>query len=391
MKQQNTAIQLYKQQASPELQRKIDAQRFQAVMEQRAPAEASVPQFLAHLEFIHHHGSTIYDKDFHMIPTRSKDRKGNWVTSFESVASIHWFRKRAYEHPDYAGRIGPEFGLVHENGKIDWLPAWPFPELPLLARFGVVVKKLHEVVWTYCNWDECARKKRDGTLMQQWAEQPLWMFSKVVEVRGWRAALPNAFGNTHSDDEIASDYQVTVSEQDEAPARPNPQPTQAPIQSEQVEDTVEAEVVDSEVEQIEEFEPEEAPPKRDGKTLPPTETLPGNLSDEEQARRDALYECIKAGVLKHHSYSTGTVRWIDVRAACSMIDPPFPCGSTRPKWSEGTLDQYEQLADLYTSFDEVPYERPEGFESSSSSQDGKTEQESELAAASGADRRKAAW
>ena len=366
-----SALVLFENLASPELQRKLDAQRFATLMAQKAPAECTPQQFLGHLEYVHHKGSHILDDDFHMVPTRTRDRNGNWHTSFESVASVHWFRKRGYEHPDYMGRFGPEFGWVNDDGSVTFRPDWPFQELPVIARFGVRVKKLDgQVVWTYLRWDECARKTKEGKLLRQWAEQSLWMFAKNVEVRGWRAALPNAFGNTHSDDEILP-AEVTVveeEEEDEKPSRPHPTPTQQP-------EPVEAEVLEEEPAPS---EPEEQADEQNSEEAAP-----------DRARREVLRAQIKEGITKHTAHSTGNPKWIDVRAVCSMLNPPGPCGKTYPKFEEFTIEQLEQMVSLYESFDETPYERPAGFEGTNLPEESKPEEG--LTQKEQTDRRAAGW
>lgn len=328
------ALQYIDRSISPELKAQHAADRI-LVMKDQFGLALTWPQFLAYLELLREKKCSVYDRDFHALPTRTKTPDGKWVESVEFVASIHYFRKMGSADPRYRGTIGPEYGrmIKRPDGteEVVWSEEWIWPGRPEVARCGIIVDGLDRVQWAYIRVSEFSKDT------STWKSMPTHMTGKVVEAHAWRKALPNALSGAYVEDEVEferNQVSYSVSSDEKGPEE---QPALAgrlaslPAPSDPV--------------QVSEEPAEEAPPK-----------------SPEEAQREVLYSVIKDGMRKHTAFSTGKIIWKDVRAVVAMMSEPGPLSDGKPDMQRWSLEQVEELADLYEGFDSEPYKRPEGWE-----------------------------
>ena len=121
--------------------------------------------------------------------------------------------KRAVLNPQYNGK---ESGVIvaDKDGNIkERQGCFVAPDEMLVGGWCKVYRKDHEhPEYMSVSIDECAKKKRDGTLNSNWTNQPATMIEKVAKVRAFREAFVEDLAGMYDESEMVVDKPVITIE-----------------------------------------------------------------------------------------------------------------------------------------------------------------------------------
>jgi len=162
---------------------------------------ASLEECTIFLNMCRSYGANPFLKDLHLVKY-AKDQRD----PAEFVAGIGFFEKKAQTNPKFKG-----YGkTLYMNDKGEWkdifiAKKFGFGQYPVAARAFCYVDGFVEIQERTTGWDECAGKKRDGTVNASWKKQPGVMLEKVAKVRLLRGVFSSELGGLYSIDEMGSD------------------------------------------------------------------------------------------------------------------------------------------------------------------------------------------
>jgi len=131
-------------------------------------------------------------KQIYIVPRQSKNKSGNWVTSFTIQTSIDGFRLIAERSENYAP--GRE-------------PIWEFDDNKKMISATAFVKKMtkdgtwHEIGAT-AHYDEYVQLNKNGAPSSFWKTKAKLMTAKCAEALALRKAFPDALTGVYTDDEM---------------------------------------------------------------------------------------------------------------------------------------------------------------------------------------------
>lgn len=135
-----------------------------------------------------------FNREIYMIPRKERGQD-KWTIQ----TGIDGFRKRAEQHPQYAGTLDPEW--CGEDGV--WRDAWVDRRPPVAARVKVLRHDRANPISLPVRFAEFAATFADGNLQGQWKTKPAHMIGKVAEAASLRKAFPADFAGLYTDDEMA--------------------------------------------------------------------------------------------------------------------------------------------------------------------------------------------
>jgi len=131
-------------------------------------------------------------KQIYIVPRQSKDKFGNWVTSFTIQTSIDGFRLIAERSENYSP--GRE-------------PIWEYDEDKKMISATAFVKKMtkdgtwHEIGAT-AHYDEYVQLNKNGAPSSFWKTKAKLMTAKCAEALALRKAFPDSLTGVYTDDEM---------------------------------------------------------------------------------------------------------------------------------------------------------------------------------------------
>lgn len=266
--------------------------------------------------------------ELHMLKQNYKDKStGQWLYKLTPYIPVQGYRVIAHRSGMLEQIIGP-FWVDEQNVEHKILP----PGSKLHAATAAIKRKDYpQPFWAVVYWIETGGSEPTGN----WAKMPRHMLGKTALARALREAFPTEIGGTYSEEEVElfGDPEEMRVEVSQGHTRPDVKKTAPPLPAPS--------------EPVQVAEEPEAPAK-----------------SPEDAQREVLYSVIKDGMRKHTAFSTGKIIWKDVRAVVAMMSEPGPLSDGKPDMQRWSLEQVEELADLYEGFDSEPYKRPEGWEES---------------------------
>ena len=141
-----------------------------------------------------------FNKEIYMIGRRERGRNGEPDSVKWTIQTgIDGFRKRAEQHPQYAGTLDPEW--CGTDGV--WRDVWVEPRPPVAARVRVLRHDRQHPITLPVRFAEFAATYGDGNLQGQWKTKPAHMIEKVAEAASLRKAFPETFAGLFTDDEMA--------------------------------------------------------------------------------------------------------------------------------------------------------------------------------------------
>jgi len=134
-----------------------------------------------------------FNREIYMIKRKERG-EDKWTIQ----TGIDGFRKRAEEHPQYAGTLDPEW--CGPDGQ--WHDAWVSKHPPVAARVRVLRHDRANPISLPVRFEEFAARFSDGNLQGQWKTKPAHMIGKVAEAASLRKAFPKTFAGLYTDDEM---------------------------------------------------------------------------------------------------------------------------------------------------------------------------------------------
>jgi phage recombination protein Bet len=211
-----------------------------AALEQLGVEGASNADLAVFFHVAQRSGLDPFGRQLYFIPRRDEDGRQKWtiqtgIDGFRLIADRAAARhgeKRSNAEPMWCGK------------DMQWLPAWPFDEPPVAAKY--VVYRDGEPFPAVVMYREFVQRKRDGKPVRMWRDMPANQLIKCAEAAALRKAYPQDLAGIYVDEEMAQAsnpaprdqvQRVTVDElapQRRAPIEADPVGDQRPATREQI-------------------------------------------------------------------------------------------------------------------------------------------------------------
>lgn len=140
------------------------------------------------------------------------------------IVSRDYYEKRANMNPNYAGKKNG-IAVINRKDEIEYREGTIMLEgESLLGGWcRVYMRNLEYPVFVSVQFEEAAKRKKEGELQATWASMPKTMIEKVAVVRALRQAMTEIFGGTYSAEELGFDEATLESQVTDIPENPKPE------------------------------------------------------------------------------------------------------------------------------------------------------------------------